>query len=207
MSDSSSDLKLLAECISGRKDSWDTFVLQYSKLIYYSINKTLKLHNQNLEREDIEDIFSSLFVSFMDKDYKKLRQFEGRQGCTLSSWIRLITIRHTIDFLRRQKNLVSLNDDSDNTQPLVERIPSKSKSFEKELEESQTARALKNAIATLPASDRLFMELFYEKELPPEEIASILKVSVNTVYSKKNRVREKIKKILLDRGAIARNAD
>jgi RNA polymerase sigma-70 factor (ECF subfamily) len=205
MPEHSDDLKLLNDCISAKKEAWDTFVNRFSKLIYYSINKTLRLHNQNLQQEDVEDVYSSVFVSFMDKDCKKLRQFEGRQGCTLSSWVRLITIRHTIDYLRSLKEHISLNDDSGGTQPMIERLPDKNTSFEKELEDHEAARTLKDAIDSLNPQDRLFMELFYEKELPPEEIAEIMNVSVNTVYSKKNRVREKIKKILSDRGIIARN--
>jgi RNA polymerase sigma-70 factor (ECF subfamily) len=203
----SDDFSLLKECISGKKEAWDSFVTLYSKLIYYSINKTLKLHNHNLPQEDVDDLYNSVFVSLLDKNYRKLKQFEGRQGCTLSSWIRLITIRHTIDFLRSQKQHISIDDDSDGAQPLVERLPDRSTSFEKQLDQSETSRALKEAIEALPSSDRLFMELFYEKELPPEEIAGIMNVSVNTIYSKKNRVREKINKILIEKGAIARNSD
>jgi RNA polymerase sigma-70 factor (ECF subfamily) len=207
MSESSDDLRLLEECINGGKEAWDTFVKRYSKLIFYSINKTLKLHNCNLPQDDVDDLFNGVFVSLLDKNYKKLRQYEGRQGCTLTSWIRLITVRHTIDFLRSQKQHVSLNDDRDRSQPLIDTVADDSESFGDRLESSQAARALKDAIDELPASDRLFMELFYEKELPPEEIAVIMNVSINTIYSKKNRVRDKLKKILIERGAIARNPD
>jgi RNA polymerase sigma-70 factor (ECF subfamily) len=207
MADSPDDLKLLSECLSGSKAAWDTFVTRYSKLIYYSINKTLRLHSQTLHQEDIDDIYSSLFVAFMDRDYRKLRQFEGREGCTLSSWIRLIAVRHTIDFLRSQREHLSIDDDSDEAQPLIERLSDRSTSFEDQLEQAQATRALKEAIEELPASDRLFMELFYDKELPPEEIAGIMNVSLNTIYSKKNRVREKIKNILIEKGIIARNSD
>ena len=35
------------------------------------------------------------------------------------------------------------------------------------------------------ANDKLFLKLYYEKELPPEEIVEILSITVNTVYSKK----------------------
>ncbi|MCK5506366.1 MAG: RNA polymerase sigma factor, partial [Thermodesulfovibrionia bacterium] len=140
-------------------------------------------------------------------NYKKLRQFEGKHGCTLSSWVRLISIRQTIDFLRSRKHHVSMNEDRDDSRPLIETLADNSVSFEEQLEQSQTARALKDAIDSLHSSDRLFMKLYYEKELPPEEIAGIMNVSVNTIYSKKNRVQEKIKKILLDRGIIARNPD
>ncbi len=206
MSDSSNNIKLLSDCISGKKEAWDMFVIQFSKLIYYSINKTLKLHACNIPTEDVEDIFNSIFASFMDNNYKKLRQFEGKHGCTLSSWIRLISIRQTIDFMRGQKYHVSLDDDHDDTQPLVEKLPHKGSSFEDHLELSQSQRAVKKAMDSLPSSDRLFVTLYFEKELQPEEIAGVLNVTVSTVYSKKNRVQEKIKKILMENGVIARNS-
>ena len=207
MSDLSGDLALLTECISGSKEAWDAFVGRFSKLIYFAINKTLRLHNHSLPQDDVDDLFNSVFVSLLDHNYKKLRQFEGRDGCTLTSWIRLITINHTIDFLRGQKQHISIDDDSDDRQPLAARLPDRGTSFEERLEDAGTARALKEAIGELPESDRLFMELFYEKELKPEEIAGIMNVTVNTVYSKKNRIREKLQKILIDKGAIARNPE
>ncbi len=207
MSDPSKEMRLLSECVSGNKEAWDTFVTNYSKPIYFSINKTLKLHNHSLPQDDVDDLFNSVFVSLLDNNYKKLRQFEGREGCTLSSWVRLITINITIDFLRGQKQHIPIDDDSDDKQPLAERLPDRNTSFEEHLDQAETTRALREAIEELPESDRLFMDLFYEKELPPEEIATIMNVSVNTVYSRKNRVREKLQKILIDKGAIARNPE
>ena len=50
-------------------------------------------------------------------------------------------------------------------------------------------------VNNLNANDMLFLKLYYEKELPPEEIAEILNLTVSTVYSKKNRIREKLQKI------------
>jgi len=207
MSDLSNDLALLTACISGSKEAWDAFVGRFSKLIFFAINKTLRLHNYSLDQDVADDLFNSVFVSLLDNDYKKLRQFEGRDGCSLTSWVRLITINRAIDFLRGCKQHISLDDNSDHKQPLVDRLPDRNTSFEEELDRADTSRALKKAIEELPESDRLFMKLFYEKELPPEEIALIMNVSVNTVYSKKNRVREKLQKILIDKGAIARNPE
>jgi RNA polymerase sigma factor (sigma-70 family) len=90
---------------------------------------------------------------------------------------------------------------------MVETLSDKKESCEEQIESAESRKALRDAIDSLPSSDALFMKLFYEKGLPPEEIATILNVTVNTVYSKKNRVREKIKNILIDQGAIARNPD
>ncbi len=189
------DSDLLRECLGGSRDAWHRFVERFSKLIYHSINKTLQSYACNLQQEDIEDIFNGIFLSIIENNYKKLRQFEGKKGCTLSSWIRLITIRHTIDFLRGQKEYVSIDSETD-FRPMVETIKDNNPSVEYYLQLSQTEMMLKKSIEALPSPDRLFMELYYGKELPPEEIAVIMNVSVGTIYSKKNRIREKLEKSL-----------
>ncbi len=35
--------KLLGTCLKGEKPAWDSFVLQYSGLVYHTIKKTLSL--------------------------------------------------------------------------------------------------------------------------------------------------------------------
>ena len=142
-----------------------------------------------------------------ENDYKKLRQFEGRRGCSLSSWIRLISIRRTIDFLRSQKQHISMDEEHDDKVSLKDSLADDKKSVEEQLELTQTERMVQGAMEELPSSDRLFVELYYEKELPPEEIANIMGVSINTVYSKKSRLRERMRKILTEKGFDARSSE
>lgn len=191
------DYKLIIECISGNKEAWDTFVNRFSKLIYYSIRKTVTSYHQNLQQEDIEDIYNDVFASFITNNYKKLRQFEGK--CTLATWIRTITMRRTIDFLRSQRNLISIDDVSDENRLLRDTLKDHKASAEKEMELAEDERLIKEATDSLPPSDKLFMKLYYERGLSPKEIAAMMHVSVSTIYSKKNRIREKIEKILIDR--------
>lgn len=198
------DIDLITRCINGNQGAWDIFVRRYSRLVYYSIIKTLKSYKNSFQQEDIEDIFNNIFLSLIEHNYKRLRRFDPRHGCTLSSWIRLISIRQTIDFLRAQRHHFSLEDEirpcqstrtlGDNPIGVADRI-----------EQTEVEDLMEEAIETLPSSDKLFIELYYEKELTPERIADIMNVSINTIYSKKNRIREKIKRILQDKGYIARN--
>jgi RNA polymerase sigma-70 factor (ECF subfamily) len=201
------DIGLLTKCINGEQASWDIFVKRYSKLVYHAVHHTLKLHSYTHKTEDIEDIHNSIFLSLIENDFRKLRQFEGRRGCSLSSWVRLISVRSTIDFLRSQKVHLSINGDSETAQPIIETLIDDRLSVEKQMEMAETERAFKDAINELSPSDKLFIRLYYEKELPEEEIAGIMHVSINTIYSKKNRIREKIKKILGDKSLFARNQE
>ena len=203
---SSDDFSLVNDCVNGKREAWDFFVQRFSKLIYHAINKALKSYACNLPQEDIEDIYNGVFLSFIENDFKKIRQFKGKMGCSLSSWVRLITIRHTIDFLRVQRQHSSLDDINAATGSMTEALHDKNPSVQEHLELSETEKIMKECIEDLPPSDRLFMALYYEKELPPEKIADVINVSVNTIYSKKKRIREKLEKILKNKWFNARNA-
>ena len=65
-----------------------------------------------------------------------------------------------------------------------------------ELHAEDEARELRAAIAQLSPSDRLFMDYYYIQELDPEVIARLMSISVNTVYSRKNKIREKLRIIV-----------
>lgn len=189
------DSQLIKDCLSGKEEAWNVFINRFSKLVYYSINRTVNSYCPTLEREDIEDIYSDIFLSFVDNNYRKLRQFDTEKGCTLSSWVRLIAVRRTIDFLRKKKQHVSL-DDVDDAGALKDSLRDNNPSVQLNLEISEHEKILEKAIQELPSSDLLFIELFYKRKLSPEEIASVLNVSVSTVYSKKTRLREKLEKII-----------
>ena len=65
--------------------------------------------------------------------------------------------------------------------------------LKKESEEMRK-KLVKVLVKDLNAKDKLFLELSYGKKLPPGKIAEILSVTVDNVYSKKNRIIEKLRK-------------
>ena len=178
---------LIAGCVNGDKAAWDALVLQYSKLAYSTIRKTLTLHHALPQDDLIEDLHQDFFLSLCEKDFRKLRQFKGERGCSLVSWLRVIASRVTVDFLRLKRpftvevpeTLASDQPDPPNT--LVDRE-----------EERQIAEALDG----LSPRDRLFVDLHFYRGLPPEEVAAILNVSVAAVYTLKSRVLEKLRETL-----------
>jgi RNA polymerase sigma factor (sigma-70 family) len=184
---------LIAGCLRNEKAAWDSFVLQYSNLVYHTIKKTLIRHHAEPHADVVEDLYQELFVSLLRNEYKKLRQFRGALGCSLASWLRLLTARLTIDFLRQQAPTSSevasamSRHISDPTEPL--------------LNEEQEG-LLTQAIQTLSHRDRILLDLCYRQALASEEIARLLKTSVNAVYAQKSRVLEKIREVLRRSGAL-----
>jgi len=195
-SDSLSEKELLNTCIQGKKEAWDAFVEKYTNLIYDTIYKTLKTYHANSLYQDVDDIHGDVFRSLMENDYKKLRQYEGRNGCTVLSWLRAVTSNFTLNIINRQKSYIPLDDATGDRMGVIEKISDpQQQQPDEELSKKEYGKILKELIKGLNTNDRLFLKLYYEEELPPEEIAEILKLTVSTVYSKKNRINEKLKKI------------
>ena len=64
------------------------------------------------------------------------------------------------------------------------------------LEEEEKKQFLKELIDELPSKDQLFIRLFYFEGASPKEIARLLNVTTNAVYSRGNYLREKLKESL-----------
>ena len=184
---------LIAGCLQGEKAAWDSFVLQYSNLVYHTIKKTLNLHRAEPRADLVEDLYQEFFLSLLQNDYKKLRQFRGVHGCSLASWLRLLAARLTIDFLRKQAQTSGevagaiSRHISDPAEPLLN---------------EQQESFLNQAIQTLSPRDRILLDLCYRQALAPEQITALLKTSVNAVYAQKSRVLEKIREVLRRSGAL-----
>ena len=184
---------LIAGCLRSEKAAWDSFVLQYSNLVYHTIKKTLNLHHVETRADLVEDLYQEFFLSLLRNDYKKLRQYRGAQGCSLASWLRLLAARLTIDFLRKQTP----------TSGEVARAMSRHGLDPAEpLLNEQQEKLLNQAIQTLSPRDCLLLDLCYRQALASEQIATLLKTSVSAVYAQKSRVLEKIREVLRRSGAL-----
>jgi RNA polymerase sigma factor (sigma-70 family) len=146
--------------------------------------------------QDLEDIHNSVFLSLIENDYKKLRQYKGINGCTVSSWIMIITTNTTLNFIKRNKDSISLDDRSDSEErTFKDTIPDPQPSVIEQIKESEKAELLRELIEGLSPNDKLFLKYCFEDELQPEEIAGIINLSVSAIYSKKSRIIDKLQKI------------
>jgi RNA polymerase sigma-70 factor (ECF subfamily) len=192
---SSEELELLRAVLSGRGGSWAAFYGRYERLILSCIKKVLRRYTALYSDEDIEDMANTVCLNLVKDDFKKLRTFDPTKGYKLSSWVGLIATNTALDALRRRDPLhASLDGDDDESAPA--QLPDPGMDPGQALERRQQWGALLAAIRELPDQDREFLELYYDEELEPEEIAKRMSISVNTVYSRKNKLREKLKKLV-----------
>ena len=186
---------LFAACYNREPGAWEEFLAKYSKLIYFCIHKTCRAKSYFPEQDELEDLFNDVLVNFIKNDCKKLRQFRGDSGCSEATWIRTVTVRFTIDYLRqgaRGASLVNIEEDATASEASLQNPVSRP---DQVFEEREKQRQLNRAIKELPESDRRFIELYYVSGLSPEEVARVLQISVKTVYSRVNRIKGKISKV------------
>lgn len=179
------DKQLLERCLCGDAEAWERFIRRFSPLVYYAIQKVV--HGTDTSCDEIADLHNDIFLSLMENGGRKLRHYEGKNGCSVGTWIRVIAIRASIDYLKKKKPITPLSE-----RELSAAFIWDPKSTE-HLVADEEKRILKQLIDELPANDQLFLRLLYYEEIPPAEIAKLFRTTPNAVYSRGNYLREKLK--------------
>ena len=187
---------LLAKCLEGDKEAAEIFVKRFSGLVYYSVRRTLVVKGVPFSNEDLEDLHNTIFLNLFERNARKLRQYKGKNGCSVASWLRVVAVRTVLNRLRRKgfdgavrpgKQIpfgdLSLKDREDlGALALMERAEQK--------------RIIREAIQILAPRDRLFVRLFFGEGLPVEEVAEALGISVQNAYTVKHRAIQRLKALL-----------
>lgn len=190
-----SEKELLYSCIQGCQESWDTFVSKYTNLIHHTIRRVLHTYKVYAHYHDTHDIHNNFFLSLIEDNYKKLRQYEGRNGCSVSSWLVVVATNLVLKFIRQRKRYILGSSNTVNVDEVGILSDSQEQQPEELLLEKEHEELFKELISDLNANDKLFLELYCRRGLPAEKVAGILSITVSTVYSKKSRIREKLIKI------------
>lgn len=186
-----SDEELVAAMIENDAWAWKEFQRRYDRLIHRCITKVTRRFTSLLSHDDVRDIYASLYLSLIAQNRHKLRTFDPARGNRFSSWIGLLAINCTYDYLRsvrREPNKGSLAEAAD----LACELPDP---FESALE-SERAEIATRVLDAFSEKDQTFAALYFAEELDPVEIAARMKISVKTVYSKKHKIQSRLESVL-----------
>jgi len=187
------DRQLLKRCISGDEKAREEFVLRFSNPVYQCVRFTLKAKNIAFSQQDIEDLHNTVFLNLFDKRCKKLRQYKGKNGCSVYSWIRLITVRTVIDYVRKAGRDVVVRTQKEFS---FDNLPDlDAAGFEPltRMEKAEQNDLLMRGLEALIPRDRLFLQLHCLHEMPVQRVAAILQISENNAYSLKHRAIGRLK--------------
>ena len=181
---------MIAAAKKGDRNAFEYLVRQYQNKIYTLCYRYTGNH------EDAGDLAQEVFI----KLYRNISKFEGRSS--FSTWIYQIAGNTCKDFLRKAKNKTEFS--------LEEEIFNEGESFnpqilkdettpERQYEEKEKIKILKDAIAKLNPEYRMVLIMREFQDMSYEEIAKQTDTSVGTVKSRINRGRNVLKKLFSDR--------
>ncbi|WP_020538848.1 RNA polymerase sigma factor [Lewinella cohaerens] len=147
----------------------------YSKQVY---NTALSYaQNPDDAKEIAQDVFTNVF--------RKADTF--RSEAKVSTWIYRITINTSLNFLKRKKRVLFLSiDEQHNDQPDFDHPGVL-------LENREAARSLFRTINTLAEQQKTAFILSYVDDLPRQEVADIMGVSLKAVESLLHRAKKNLR--------------
>ena len=187
-----SDRDLLRCVLRSDARGWAELVRRFRPLIYRCITKVTLKYSPSLGSADLDEIYADVMMQLVHNNMHKLRIYNPARGTKLGSWIGMISVNAAYDFLR-----------SAGRRPLLDKVDGVLDPHEEcdrtpldQLIEKERWDHLNSLLSDFTAKDRTFVELYYQKGLEAEEIASEMQISLKTVYSKKHKIRAHLVRVL-----------
>jgi RNA polymerase sigma-70 factor (ECF subfamily) len=201
----SDDLCLIVACENGNEQAWEDLVANFDATVKSAARK------MTANSEDAEDLAGSIWAELYglrrDADgnkKSKLAYYSGRGS--LGGWLRAVVSQLAIDEYRKQAKFVQI-EESREFENLAEDASNNSNNAsvvhhsenpEELLTEKQTAAdvsaALRTAVASLDAEDRLILKLYYFDDLKLKDIAATFGYHEATASRKLVRVQAEIRR-------------
>lgn len=144
--------------IAEKRKLFEQIVPQYSEKLYWAIRRIVLCH------DDANDVLQNVFI----KVWKGIDDFQNRSK--LSTWLYRIAVNEALDFLRRQRNVASL--DTVDNMSVADRLEA-----DQYFDGDMAQALLQEAIASLPDVQRVVFNLRYYDELKYAEISQMLDTS------------------------------
>jgi RNA polymerase sigma factor (sigma-70 family) len=189
------DRKILAGCLAGRRSAQEALVRRFSNLVYASIHGVAKSKAIVLSAQDKDDLHSTVFVLLLEHRCRKLRQFKGKNGCSLASWIRMITVRTVLDHLYRCRDALAKPEWVVCLDTICEPTHAEPSALS-HLVAAEQKRLIEESLQTLPARDQLLIRMHCLEGRSLSQVAQALRLSAANVHSVKHRAVARLKKAI-----------
>ena len=186
------DKQLLSGCLSGRCRDQELFIRRFSNLVYATIQSVSRTNSSFVNTDEFDDLHNTVFMLLFDKSCRKLRQYKGKNGCSLASWVRVVTVRCVLDHLRRTKDAMAKPDRLVSFEAFQE-LPNSGPTIWQLVEQKEQMKILETAMHDLPDRDQLFLRYHLFEGRSLDGIAGLLNISSANIHSVKHRAVKRLK--------------
>ncbi|MEY4510038.1 MAG: hypothetical protein RLZZ450_2160 [Pseudomonadota bacterium] len=188
-----SDLELVQGMLAGARPAWRVFSERYDALIYAAIDRVLRCFPALSNRNERDEVRAALLSSLVARQMHKLRVFEFERGVRLSTWLHLLATHAARDHVRSVSRarpvamgwggLYEVSDEG-SSGPLATLLAKE--------ELTQATSALEH----FSDKDRQLVDLLLVQGRPPEQVATVMNISIKTVYTKKHKLVNRLQKVM-----------
>ena len=181
------ELALARACAEGNERAWEVFMSRYREKLYDVAAYITK--ESSSARELADSIYADLYGTVVrgDKRVSKLASYTGRGS--LEGWLRTVIAQEYVNRYRRQKRLVSLDEESEDGVQFAAAETEAAAPVDARLE-----AATGEALAALPAEDRYVLAAYYLDGRTLAEIARSLSVHESTISRKLDKLARALRK-------------
>jgi RNA polymerase sigma-70 factor (ECF subfamily) len=184
------ELVLARACAAGNQHAWETFMLRYRERLY---EIGLHITREDSAARDLSDsIYAELYGTVTRDGHRvsKLASYTGRGS--LEGWLRTVMAQEQVNRYRRQKRMVSLEEETEEGQQFASPDPEPATPVDPRLE-----AATDDALASLPSDERFILAAYYLDDRTLAEIARMLSVHESTISRKLDKLAKSLRKQIL----------
>jgi len=199
------DLCLIVACERNDDKAWEDLVTAFDPVVKSAARKIAA------NSEDADDLASSIWAELygLKQDENgsrksKLAYYSGRGS--LAGWLRAIISQMAVDRFRKQSRIVQIEEtrefenlaqessNNSSSSTVMSHAENPEDLYSEEQTASDVATALRTAVASLEAEDRLILKMYYFDDLKLKDIAAVFGYHEATASRKLVRVQSEIRR-------------
>lgn len=184
------ELALARACAAGNNSAWEIFLTRFREKLYLSALRIAR--EDSAARELADTLYADLYGTTLrdGERVSKLASYTGRGS--LEGWLRTVLAQEYVNRYRKQKRLVSLEEENEEGAQFAAPNPEPAPSADPRVES-----AIDEALATLAADERLVLSAYYLDGRTLAEIARLLGVHESTISRKVDKLAKSLRKKIL----------
>lgn len=185
----------LERCRAGKPGVQSEFVESFGPLVRFAMSSVLRQRGVRLEPDESEDLYQSLLLSFFDRDCRRIKMYEGRDGASFATFVRVCATRQTLDHLRHlRRQPTFVHDDRGSEEPgLFDNMADPRPNPEAAATTEEQVRHLRELVTALPPREQLLVRLHFVEGKSIPEVARVLGITDNATHVMKSRLRAKLR--------------
>ena len=184
------ELALARACAAGQERAWEIFMARYREKLYDIAAYIAK--ETSAARELADSLYADLYGTNIRDGQRisKLASYTGRGS--LEGWLRTVMAQEFVNRFRRQRRLVSLDEESEDGAQFAATDPEPAMVVDPRVE-----AATDEALSRLSAEERFMLASYYLDGRTLAEIARTLAVHESTISRKLDKLAKSLRKQIL----------